>query len=43
LFGGAQRNALLKAYVRSTVAHAVDEQGRGLPTDESSPDKQGGP
>lgn len=31
LFGGAQRNALLRAYVRSTVARARDEQGTGLP------------
>jgi phospholipid/cholesterol/gamma-HCH transport system substrate-binding protein len=31
LFGGAQRNALLRAYVRSTVARSRDEQGTGLP------------
>jgi phospholipid/cholesterol/gamma-HCH transport system substrate-binding protein len=27
LFGGAQRNALLRAYVRSTMAHAREEDG----------------
>jgi phospholipid/cholesterol/gamma-HCH transport system substrate-binding protein len=27
LFGGAQRNALLRAYVRSTMAHAQEEDG----------------
>lgn len=32
LFGGAQRNALLRAYVRSTVARSRDEQGTGIPT-----------
>lgn len=36
LFGGAQRNALLRAYVRSTVARSRDEQGTGLPPSDNT-------
>lgn len=41
LFGGAQRNALLRAYVRSTVAHAQGEDG-GAWTPPTGDPKTGG-
>lgn len=41
LFGGAQRNALLRAYIRSTVAKSRDEQGGGWHPPSDDPDRQG--
>ncbi len=41
LFGGAQRNALLRAYVRSTMAHAREEDGGAWVPPVGDPDRGG--
>lgn len=41
LLGGAQRNALLRAYVRSTMAHAREEDGGAWRAPEGTPETGG--